>query len=541
LGCWEPNNETFTLYENGRKEGYYPKPKTEEDRLIQLQCIESFPFYCAFIKGRILEDFHKEWIDLWLKNYSYAIFAPRESGKSTILTIDYCEWRLLRDPQTRILVLSNTDPLAVALVSEIKGTYEDNRTFFKYFGNWRGRRKWAEQNMDVRWAIRRKENSIICVGAFGKKATGLHVDIIIFDDLVDYINSLTEGQRRKMHEWVFRTVWPTKKHITRSRPTEMRVVGTRYNPADLYHDFIKPAGAFHSKYSRYKALIGDEDPYECRSFWPEFFPLRARKAVPSLGITEVEEGLLDKYETMGKANFFSQYQNDTEAMKGDLIEARWLENYWSEHGRYPFGLPDKFYLMEGVDLAISKDDTRAFFAWCRILIDNATSNVYVLEVIRERLTFDEQFQLIVRKWLEGFRGVRAGTVFVEAHGYEAALSNKIIEKTVVPCEPITQEPGRIFRRTIELQPLAQNGKLWLHETQENQVRLRSELLEAPNGFPYDCVDALYNATRGVYKHMESIVWTPQDVLPIGSRVFVKGENFPSISRLDNFDAPQILK
>lgn len=480
---------------------------------IRLQCLNDFAFYSSFVKERPLQPFHIEWCQYWQHHDNFFILAPRGSLKSSILSRDYAEWLIIRNPQIRILICSNNAQVAWALIRECQGTFEGNHVFKKLFGLMRGK-PWSRDKMDVKFAVKMMENTMMATGVPGALSTGLHPDLIIIDDVVDEENSRTTTTRKSVEDWILMTLPGMMK------PEAMlKGVGTRYHPQDLYSSFIADGGQFDNRWARYRALLDQDTPNQ-RSFWEEWFPLRARKAMPDIGLKEVKMGLLDRREFMGTSRFNAQYQNDIEAMKGDIIKEEWLNNFWYEDGRPPFCLPKEgsFYVTEGADLAISEKDEACYFVWLRLLIEKRSHNVYVEKIIRGHFTYDEQYAIIVKNWRDGYCGKQAWKTFLEAHGYESALANKIIDTTIVPVQKVHHDPGGIFERAMELQPYFENRKIFMHPVRHEQ--LKNELLNVPKGKPYDCVDALFNALRGVKKRKDIEVFTGYGK-PSHERIFTK--------------------
>lgn len=493
--------ETYQELPQELAEIYPPLPKTKIDPVglsleeVRLKCINDFAFYSYWVKGRPLQDFHLEWCRQWESSENFFILAPRGSLKSSILSRDYSEWLIIRNPQVRILICSNNAKVAWALIRECQGTFEGNKTFIKLFGNLRGN-PWSRYAFDVKPAIKMMEHTMMSTGVPGALSTGLHPDLIIIDDVVDEENSRTDTTRDRVEDWILMTLPGMMK-----RGTMIKGVGTRYHPLDLYSKFIAPGGQFEGRWKRYQALLQPDTPDE-ESFWEAWFPLRAREAMPDLELPKVTMGLLDLREFMGTSRFNAQYQNDIEAMKGDIIKEEWLNNYWYEDGNPPYCLPKPgdFYISEGADLAISEKDDACYFVWIRILVHKETCNIYVDKIIRGRFSFDEQFAIVVDNWHDGYQGVKAWVVNLENHNYEIALSNKILDKTIVPVNAVNHtKVGKIYERSMELQPLFENGKVFMHPKKHEQ--LKAELLNVPKGKPYDCVDAFYNAVQGIKKRV----------------------------------------
>ena len=81
-------------------------------------------------------------------------------------------------------------------------------------------------------SIIKKEATLTALGASGA-VISKHFDVIIGDDLVGLENARTEKQRSNLKEWFYSSLFPTLEP-----DGEIHILGTRYNPLDLYEDLI---------------------------------------------------------------------------------------------------------------------------------------------------------------------------------------------------------------------------------------------------------------------------------------------------------------
>jgi len=201
-----------------------------------------------------------------------------------------------------------------------------------------------------------------------------------------------------------------------------------------------------------KALQGET------ALWPERFPakmLRERKAV------------------MGTVIFNLQYQNDARTALGSVFR--------EEHVRRWQRLPEGLAFYQGVDLAISTSDRADYFALVTVGMDG-NGGIYVADVFRARLSFEQQARTVARKAAE-YDPVR---IAVEATGYQAALSQVLTSRTALPVKPVFPHRDKLTR-AWRLSALFENAKVLLGPGQD---ALAEELLEFPDGEHDDMFDAL---------------------------------------------------
>lgn len=110
---------------------------------------------------------------------------PRGTFKSTIFTVSFALWALVRDPNLRILIYSGKEGNAKNFLREIKKHITMNERFRACFGRWdEGADRWTETDIIIGPRTEaRKEPSIAAIGK-GTEITSMHFDIALVDDLV---------------------------------------------------------------------------------------------------------------------------------------------------------------------------------------------------------------------------------------------------------------------------------------------------------------------------------------------------------------------
>ena len=179
---------------------------------------DDFPSFCEYCfkdtekrEGNfiVLKDFHKEWCELLKTENRLNLFCPVSTGKTSLITVAYPIWRLGRDANTRIVLISATYSQATKYLSEIKDNILDNRYVKEVFPNlkplpdkiYKNRpSKWAEDAITVTRSLSMKDFSIQALGVLGPLLNA-RTDLMIFDDVVTLQNSASVRSRQKMIEW----------------------------------------------------------------------------------------------------------------------------------------------------------------------------------------------------------------------------------------------------------------------------------------------------------------------------------------------------
>ena len=125
------------------------------------------------------------------------ILAPRGFGKSTLLSVARCIFEIVRNPDVRILLASNTQAQAEAFVREVRGHFERNRIFRRLYGDFVGS-KWTDRELIVGRRKRIVKEPTIYATGVGGALVSRHFDIVICDDIVDEESSRTKTRREKL-------------------------------------------------------------------------------------------------------------------------------------------------------------------------------------------------------------------------------------------------------------------------------------------------------------------------------------------------------
>ena len=385
-----------------------------------------------------------------MQNPKTLLLAPRGFGKSSVCNVLYCLWQLVRNPNIRILIVSNTHSQAQSFLWEIRRQIEVNDKFKEVFPEFRPGDRWSDSELVLSNKTKiTKESNITAVGAQGA-IVSKHVDLLILDDLVDQENSRTELQREKLEQWLAMTLLPTLEP-----EGKIHFLGTRYHPEDLYSRLSK------GPYKDFTLI--DQALTNGVSLWPEKFPA----------------GLLESKKTeLGTIAFDMQYQNDASAAQGDIFRYDWVQYYEQ--------LPQNCKVWQGVDLAISQKQTADYFAIVTVAVDE-NSNVYLLDSFRDRLTFQQQVNVILAKSRQ-FNPIR---VAVESNAYQAAMTNTLREHTDVPVYQMQTQTDKVTRAQ-RLSARFENRKMFF---KRDQAELIDELCRFPNAQHDDLFDALEFAVR----------------------------------------------
>lgn len=403
---------------------------------------------CKYITCRTLQPLHASIIHNVSDNQASMDLAPRGHGKSTIGDVDFCITKVLRNPDIRIMIGSKTQTQASAFLKEIRTHFEQNVNLIRIFGDWKKSRDnvWNDKEFTVnRRTVIKKEATVSALGASGA-VVSKHFDIIIGDDLVGFENARTEAQRKVLKKWFYSSLYPTLEP-----DGEIHILGTRYSPMDLYEDLIKS--------KNYKVNVQQaitvKDGQEV-SLWESKFSLEKLRSIRE------EAGLII---------FNMQYQNNTELAKGKIFKYKYFKHFEEYEVDYalnrvrvkildaqgvPFWIPVRIYM--GADLAISEDETsnNDYFVLTVIGVDK-NKNVYVLDYLKERLSFNAQLNAILDYGRNKFPMVER--IGVETVQYQKSLAQEIRRLSLLPVINIQTSKDKVTR-AMRRSALFENGKVF---------------------------------------------------------------------------------
>lgn len=158
------------------------------------------------------------------------ICVPRGTFKSSIAVIGYTIWRILNNPNIRILIDSEVFTNSKNFLRSIKAHLESDK-FTQLFGDHRGD-KWGEAEIIVKTRTKALKEATVTCGGVGTVKVGQHYDLIIGDDYNSNKNSATpEGRKKVIDHYKY------NQSILEPDGTYV-IIGTRYSEDDVIGDIL---------------------------------------------------------------------------------------------------------------------------------------------------------------------------------------------------------------------------------------------------------------------------------------------------------------
>jgi hypothetical protein len=249
----------------------------------------SFPEFSEQFLDTTLFEHHLDWYDLiegreprWIHpSMTYEqgalnrvlINVPPEHAKSTVITTNYVVYKIVTNPNARVIIVSKTQGMARKFLGAIKTrlshpAYTKLQVAFGPNGGYKADATQWSADMIYLGTGRdsgEKDPTVQALG-FGSQIYGARADLIILDDVVMNSNA---------HEWEKQIEWLQKEVITRlGRHGKLLVVGTRVAPIDLYKmirsgDQWSGGKSPFTYFAQPAVLEFDENPKNWKTLWPE--------------------------------------------------------------------------------------------------------------------------------------------------------------------------------------------------------------------------------------------------------------------------------
>lgn len=247
-----------------------------EIEIAKRRALSDFYFFCNKVLGYdlMVPHVHKEMCNFLVHDIPRAsneqstkiLLEARGTFKSTVGTVAYPLWRLVKNPNLTILLNNEKQQRVVDFLRAIKGHITENDNFITLFGNLscQGKlgKRWNENRIDILTRTKFGPNPSIDTASVTSSTVGKHADLIVNDDLVGESNIGTPEQLEKVDEFV------KNLGAVLNPGGEMNFIGTRWHHLDTYNtqmEHIKALG----KHAKAEVLIRSAYNEDGSLFFPE--------------------------------------------------------------------------------------------------------------------------------------------------------------------------------------------------------------------------------------------------------------------------------
>lgn len=328
-------------------------------------------------------DFH---IDIW----------AREHFKSTIITLLKTVQDILRDPEIAICIFSYNQKIASKFVSQIKNALENKRlrqlfpdiipedtgsgkyTYIDDEGSRRSQKfSWSSVALTVKRKTGRKEPTVSGYGLVTGQPTGMHFDMLIYDDVVTPDSVRTSEQNRYTTEQFTMSL-----NTGSGENVRVRIIGTRYSLYDTYFHIMNP------KYASEGVMGGSKYSLRC-------YPCRTVSGDPVLYTSEYLEA---KRSVMVSFVYDSQMMCDPQFSSDIGFNEDWIAERCNADEIYGDRDSYNFYII--VDPANTKNNKSDFTAMAVVAV-NGDGRYYIPDIVRDKMSLSERISSLmslVNRW-----------------------------------------------------------------------------------------------------------------------------------------------
>jgi hypothetical protein len=431
---------------------------------------DKFSVFVEEVIGLDNADFQDELDDVAISNDLYkkiCIAIARGHGKSTHCSVAYPAWRIAKDHNRRMLIVSSTATIATSFISQILNHIESNDRYQlwakaidpKHLGVAPKKRvikkmeqQWSSSSITVdRDDLNLKDPSIAGVGLFGS-ILSKRVDEIIIDDIVNQENSSTPEQRQKIVDWVRTTLFPIL-------APDGRIVclGNTWHQDDLMAQLLKDPLFDYKR--KLPAIIHDANNQE---LWEQWANLRMDEKVSledRIGNSssfyashrlEMDDGVVllwpqrfkygDLFLTrLSDAYAFARmYQCDPSSRPDQKFKEEWLNRAKAKGAGLrlqdvPFEGITIDATTQGLDLAISEKETAddtSYLTLDRVMypVGDIRAGDFIVRQIKAGKFSPNTVREMV---LTDFKAVKPIAVRVESNGYQESMARDLDDAGVL--------------------------------------------------------------------------------------------------------------
>ena len=397
-----------------------------------------FPHHRAWID--VLEGREPSWIHPAM-NYEPAnskrllINVPPEHAKSTVITVNYCVYRIAMDPNIKITIVSKTQERAKEYLYSIKQRLSHERwakmqAIYGSAGGWKeDADTWKADRIYLSRDSTEKDPTVQALG-IGGQITGARSNLIILDDVVTTANA---------HEWEKQLLWLQRDVVTRLGDNgKLLIVGTRIASNDLYREIRNAehwvGGKTPFTYFAMPAVLEfDEKPEQWVTLWP-------KSHIPWEGSDESvlpdENGLYPKWD--GPALFrrrsevspsaWALVYQQQDVQEDSIFSPACVQgsiNRMRKRGPLKAGVPGHpkergaWYTITGLDPAMTGNTAAVVMT-----VDRNTRKRYVLDVVNMVEPTPTKIRNLIEDWVDKYQPQEL-RIEINAHQKAYALDDDL--------------------------------------------------------------------------------------------------------------------
>lgn len=440
--------------------------------------------------------FHKEISDALFTTVPRTLInVPPYHSKSTLATVKGTIYKLVKNPNHRVIIVSASQAFAKTFMHQIKQYLSNPDMYVNCEGNLIDDygpfiNDQTQITQTILYVAGRttaeKDPSILCIGV-GNQIYGRRADEIVFDDIATLDNQRNPVQVLKQLEWI------DKEALSRIGRGKAIFVGTRISAGDIYSHLEQREGY---KVIKYPCILDEEAKV---TLWPEHFPY---------------DNAVERRTEMRPEDWQLVYQNVDTPGLGSSFPAEVLEECKDrEHVMGQVEQNWKLYM--GLDPAGGGKQS-GFTALSLLGYDRDTQDIHIVDTVNVRSMKAYQLKDQILDWTNTYQ---VAELRVESNG----IQSQLVQFNTELMMPLTQKGVRVvphYCADTETEVLSKRG--WLSSTDVGEEDEIFTLNTATNRSEWKPVRFVYrSAYAGPMVSIESrsisALVTPDHTWPVTSQ------------------------
>ncbi len=433
---------------------------------------ELYTFAVLMNPHRVYGDEHRQFFR-WLQNDDLAQLGllPRSHMKSHCIAV-WVAWKITRQPWTTCMYVSATEALALQQLYAIKMMLESD-VYRRYWPDMLNqdeakREKWSASEIKVDHPLRKEHgvrDATVIARSVGSNTTGLHCDVLVFDDIVVPDNAYTEIGRQAVAQAY------SQFNSIANPGAVIKAVGTRYHPKDIYsmwmtaeQELFDDAGNIIGSaktWEVYEKAVHDENGV---FLWPrEQHP--KTKQWYGFGPAVLAK-IRSAYFSMGEqAQYFAQYFNNPNDSTSNRVDGGKFQYYAREkltqrHGVWYYA-GRELRVFAAADFAFTTGNRSDYTAFAVVGVDDENFT-YILDLDQFKTDkYEDYYQAAFRlksKW--GFKKIRV-EVNAGANVIATYLKDRLRQEGIVLTVDVANKTqAKVERTAMVLEPAYEQGLVW---------------------------------------------------------------------------------
>jgi len=399
------------------------------------------------------------------------INVPPRYMKSICTSVGFVAWFLGNTPSKRIIVASYADELSKKHSLDCKATIE-SRFYHEIFPSLQLSKS---KNTQTEFITTRGGGRLAV--SVGGTLTGRGADMIIIDDPLKPMESVSDTTRQHVNQWFNNTLYS---RLNDKKEGCIIIVMQRLHEDDLVGHVLK-----QEEWTEL-VLPAIAEEYQEITVDPKF--IKPYKIIRNPGDAlhfareNIEKLEHIKNNIIGSYNFASQYQQRPAPLGGGLIKLNWFSRY-SE-------LPQKnpYRIVQSWDTA-SKIGELNDYSVCTTWYEYNNA-YYIVDILRLKLEFPELKKMI------NFQAERykPNAIIIEDKGSGIQLIQDLKQETklsIIPFMPDGDKATRMIGQT----PKIESGRVFIPEKSSWLQDFEHEMAQFPNGKHDDQIDSMSQALQ----------------------------------------------